>query len=118
MAVKGFFAKWYIIKAALDAPSPHAKLAVLLVIASVISAGYYLEVVRVMFMRPRSADDRVPAPSRGLTRAVIAISALALIGFGIFPEQLVRLTRGGAPVSTFTLPAAQSAVPLPGAPAR
>ena len=114
----GFFAKWYIIKSALDAPSPHTKLAVLLVLTSVVSAGYYLEVVRVMFMKPRPATDRLVAPSRGLTRAVIAVSAVLLVGFGIFPEQLVRLTRGGAPVSSMTTPTARSAVPIPGAMAR
>ena len=39
-------------------------LAVILVLTSVISAGYYLQVVRVMFMKERPADalEREPAP--------------------------------------------------------
>ncbi len=49
----GFYAKWYIIKAALESPQPQTLLAVVLVLTTVISAGYYLYVIMVMFMRPR-----------------------------------------------------------------
>jgi NADH-quinone oxidoreductase subunit N len=56
----GFFAKWYVLQAALQAPAPQTRLAVLLVVTSVISAGYYLFVIMVMFMRARPAD--APAP--------------------------------------------------------
>ncbi|MEO8622947.1 MAG: NADH-quinone oxidoreductase subunit N, partial [bacterium] len=48
----GFFAKWYVLKAALQAPEPQTLLAVVLVLTTVISAGYYLYVIMVMFMRP------------------------------------------------------------------
>ena len=41
----GFFAKWYVLKAALQAPTPQTTLAVVLVLTTVISAGYYLYVV-------------------------------------------------------------------------
>ena len=50
----GFFAKWYMLKAALQAPEPQTLLAVVLVLTTVVSAGYYLYVVMVMFMKPRS----------------------------------------------------------------
>lgn len=109
----GFFAKWYVLKAALQVPSPHWKLAVVLVLTSVVSAGYYLYVVMVMFMRPRLAGAFVPARSRRLTGFVIAASAVLLIALGFFPERLVRLTRGSAPLSALSVPAASSAVPLP-----
>ncbi|HEX2779316.1 MAG TPA: NADH-quinone oxidoreductase subunit N [Gemmatimonadaceae bacterium] len=112
----GFFAKWYIIKAALQAPSPHWKLAVVLVLASVVSAGYYLYVVMVMFMRPRVAGAMIPARARGLTRFVIAASAILLLALGIFPERLARVTRGSAPLSAFAVQPPSSAVPLPVSP--
>ena len=54
----GFFAKWYVLQAALQAPAPQIALAVVLVLTTVISAGYYLYVVMVMFMRPRAATAR------------------------------------------------------------
>ncbi|HEU4641723.1 MAG TPA: NADH-quinone oxidoreductase subunit N [Gemmatimonadaceae bacterium] len=94
----GFFAKWYVIQAALGASSPQTHLAVVLVLASVVSAGYYLAVVMVMFMRPRAED--APAPRRvGLgTGLVIGLATVALLVFGIFPTGFVRLASHGTPV--------------------
>jgi NADH-quinone oxidoreductase subunit N len=113
----GFFAKWYVIKAALQAPSPHWKLAAVLVLASVISAGYYLYVVMVMFMRPRAEGAPVPVRSRRLTGVVIAASAIILVLLGFFPERLVRFTRGSAPLSAYAAESPPgSSVPLPVAP--
>jgi NADH-quinone oxidoreductase subunit N len=109
----GFFAKWYVIRAALQTPSPQTKLAVVLVLTSVISAGYYLYVVMVMFMRPRLASAVVPARAGGLTRFVVAAAAVLLIGLGFFPEQLVRVTRGGAPLTAYRVGPPETVVPLP-----
>ena len=65
----GFFAKYWIIQSALQAPSPQTRLAVILVLTSSCRAGYYLYVVMVMFMRPRAERRRRPgrAPA-GWTR--------------------------------------------------
>ena len=52
----GFFAKYWIIQSALQAPVPQTKLAIILVLTSVVSAGYYLYVVMVMFMNPLSEN--------------------------------------------------------------
>jgi NADH-quinone oxidoreductase subunit N len=93
----GFFAKWYVLQAALQAPTPQTHLAVILVLASVISAGYYLAVVMVMFMRPRSSDAPVLLRTPKLTRFVIAAAAVVLLFFGIFPGQLVALTNASVP---------------------
>src|SRR5215211_5589707 len=41
----GFFAKWYVLQAALRAPVPLTTLSVVLVLTTVLSAGYYLNVV-------------------------------------------------------------------------
>ncbi|HVD05720.1 MAG TPA: NADH-quinone oxidoreductase subunit N [Gemmatimonadaceae bacterium] len=114
----GFFAKYFVVQAALQAPAPHTKLAVVLVLTSVVSAGYYLYVVMVMFMRPRAAQSPAFVRTGVLTRTVIATTAIALIVFGFFPERLVRLTRGGAPLSALASPSATTEVPLPPARAR
>ena len=114
----GFFAKYFVVQAALQAPAPHTKLALVLVLTSVVSAGYYLYVVMVMFMRPRAAQSPAFGRTGALTRTVIAATALALIVFGFFPEQLVRLTRGGAPLSALATPGPTTEVPLPAATAR
>src|SRR5439155_24624754 len=57
----GFFAKWYILQAALQSPMPLRTLAVVLVLTTVVSAGYYLYVVMVMFMRARPDDAPILA---------------------------------------------------------
>lgn len=91
----GFLAKWYIVRAALQAPTPLITLAVVLMITSVISAGYYLYVVMVMFMRPRAADAAPVLRSGGMTRAVIIASAILILVLGIYPQPLLDAARGG-----------------------
>ena len=93
----GFLAKWYILKAALQAPTPQTTLAVILVLTTVISAGYYLYVVMVMFMRPRASDAPVVARSGGWTRFVVAACALAILIIGIAPDYTVRYATVGVP---------------------
>src|SRR3954466_13888502 len=93
----GFFAKWYVIEAALQSPSPQTLLVVVLVLTTVISAGYYLYVIMVMFMRPRMEGIALPAPSGGLTRIVLAGTVLLLLVLGIAPDYVVRLTWAGRP---------------------
>src|SRR3954469_21317753 len=66
----GFFAKWYVLQAALQAQYPQTRLAVILVITSVVSAGYYLYVVMVMFMKPRNSGAAVPERTGAWTRTV------------------------------------------------
>jgi NADH-quinone oxidoreductase subunit N len=111
----GFFAKWYVLQAALDAPRPQIMLAVLVVLTSVLSAGYYLYVVMVMFMRPRPADAPALARIPRLTGAVIALSAVALLWFGLFPGWPIHWARQSTP-TTLSTPA--SGPPLSVAPAR
>lgn len=96
----GFFAKWYVLQAALQAPVRQTALAVVLVLTTVISAGYYLYVLVLMFMRPRI--EGMPAPERtgGLTRMVLAVSVVLLLVFGVVPDWVVRMTYSGRPVPT------------------
>jgi NADH-quinone oxidoreductase subunit N len=110
----GFFAKWYVLQAALQAPYPQTRLAVLLVVTSVVSAGYYLYVVMVMFMKPRNAAAVLPARTDGFTRAVVWASAAVILIFGLFPDAIVAVTRRSAPsLSTDTAPQIR-AIPMPG----
>lgn len=88
----GFFAKWYVLQAALQANAPQTILAVVLVITSAISAGYYLLVVSAMFMRPRSVG--APAPmSVPAAQSLVAFCALALLVLGVYPTPVVRMAR-------------------------
>ena len=93
----GFFAKWYILKAALQAPSPQITLSVVLVLTTVISAGYYLYVIMVMFMRPRLVDAAVVGRTAGWTRFVMVACAAAILILGILPDYAVRYAAVGQP---------------------
>ncbi|HVX38926.1 MAG TPA: NADH-quinone oxidoreductase subunit N [Gemmatimonadaceae bacterium] len=93
----GFFAKWYVLQAALQAPVRQTALAVVLVLTTVVSAGYYLYVVMLMFMRAR--PEGIPAPERtgGLTRMVLAITVVLILVLGVVPNGVANLARTGRP---------------------
>lgn len=94
----GFWAKVYVVAAAEVTPFRHlVPLVVLLVLASVISAGYYLQVVRVMFMKPRPAGAQEPAALGPLTRMVLALSVALVLLIGLAPARVVNWARENQP---------------------
>jgi NADH-quinone oxidoreductase subunit N len=113
----GFFAKWYVLQAILQSPAKQTALAVVLVVTTVVSAGYYLEVVRLMFMRPR-ADGALPVEqSGGLTKMILAVSVAVLLVLGVVPEAAIRVADRGQPTmeaepSTTNLPVKVAAPPI------
>ena len=95
----GFFAKWYVLQAALApvAPQlPQSRLAVLLVLASVISAGYYLNVVARMFMRARDDGAAPVAEPASWTQIVIGTCVVFLLFLGVYPTPGVQLAQSAA----------------------
>jgi NADH-quinone oxidoreductase subunit N len=89
----GFFAKWYVLQVALHAPVPQTMLAVFIVLTSVLSAGYYLHVVMVMFMRPAPEGAFVEPPrSGGMTRGVLVATVVLTFLLGVVPDMVVRWT--------------------------
>ena len=93
----GFFAKWYVLQAALQAPVRQTTLAVVLVLTTVVSAGYYLYVVMVMFMRPRPENAPAPMRAGGLTQMVLAVTVVLILVIGVAPDYVFRVTRNGRP---------------------
>lgn len=92
----GFFAKWYLVLAAVTSELNLMLLAVIVVLTSVISAGYYLQVIRVMFMQTR-ADDAVLVPLTGpLTKAVLATTVAVILAFGLYPTPLTTWSERSA----------------------
>ena len=107
----GFFAKWYVLQTAIDAAAPQVRLAVMLVLATTISAGYYLYVVMVMFMKPRP-EAAPPLPHVGsMSRMVIMASVVLLLVFGLFPDPVVKWARQRTELTPAMPPAA--ALPTP-----
>ena len=87
----GFFAKWYVFVAAIDA---HLYvMAVLGVLASAIAAVYYLRIVKIMYFdEPVASFD---APSATL-RTVLAVAGVLVLAFWIFPSPVVNAAAAAA----------------------
>ncbi len=83
----GFFAKLYSINAVLDAGFP--ALAILMVLASVVGAFYYLRVVWYMYFD--QPQDRSVLQSNLETRFALSINGLAVLALGILPGWLLQL---------------------------
>jgi NADH-quinone oxidoreductase subunit N len=88
----GFIGKWYILSAAVE--SDLWTLAIVLVGASVVSAGYYLPVIMAMYMKPphsETAHDDVHVV--GAARWVVAATAVILLLFGVWPNRVMDVAR-------------------------
>ena len=83
----GFFAKFYVLNAAVDAGSTW--LAVIAMLTAVVSAFLYLRIIVSMYM---TADDELPErrsiPIPFGARLALAITVLVTLGAGIFPSLL------------------------------
>jgi NADH-quinone oxidoreductase subunit N len=103
----GFIGKWYILTAAVS--EGQFILPVILVLTSVLSAGYYLPVIMAMYMRPAPSADRYAGVGLSPTATgVIAVSVAAVILFGFWPNELLELA--GTSARTLT----QTAIPVAG----
>ena len=86
----GFIGKWYILTAVLE--QHQSVLAVVLVLTSVVSAGYYLPIIMSMYMKPSRvplAHTEVGLPP--VATWVIALSVLAILVLGVIPISVLDL---------------------------
>lgn len=83
----GFFAKLSAISAVLEAGFPG--LAVLMVLAAVVGAYYYLRLVWYMYFEP--AEDRSVFQADFDTRLVLSLNGLAVLALGVLPGWLMAL---------------------------
>jgi NADH-quinone oxidoreductase subunit N len=89
----GFFAKFYVLNAALK--SGLVGLALILVLNSGVGAYYYLRIIVMMYMR----EPRGEVPVRLLPTAAafaIAVCILATLYLGVFPERVLNFTTQSA----------------------
>ncbi len=99
----GFFAKFYVIGAAVDARS--FWLALIAMVVSVVAAVLYLKIIVSMYLssdHDDDAEDDAPAGPKvdiPLTAGTaIGLCLLATIGFGLFPGPLVEIAQDAIPV--------------------
>ena len=86
----GFFAKLYVLLAAVDAGL--AWLAVIMVLNAALSAFYYLRVIVYMYMRDPE-DEPAAIDRSGFASAGLAVSVAAVVLLGLFPSAVFGLLR-------------------------
>jgi NADH-quinone oxidoreductase subunit N len=106
----GFIGKWNILMAVVA--ERQVALAVVLVVTSVISAGYYLPVIMAMYMKPAAADDsHTEVRLWPAAAGAIAVSVIAVLVFGIWPARVLDVAGRSASTLTQTgTPAAREGV--------
>lgn len=83
----GFFGKFYIFKAAIDANL--VWLAILGLLNSAVAAYYYLRLIVVMYMQPApEGGSELPAPASGVLIAAIGAAAATFV-LGLFPSSVL-----------------------------
>jgi NADH-quinone oxidoreductase subunit N len=88
----GWFAKFYVIRAALDAGTPGATvLVIILAVNSVIALYYYMNVVRVMWSNPVPDEDRTPIRVPATLATSIGICVIVVVAIGVYPQAFARL---------------------------
>ncbi len=107
----GFIAKWYMLDAALTGPTRMPLVAIALVLTSAISAGFYLYMVMVMFMKDRPADANPVGATGTMTRLVIVGTSLAILAIGVAASPLIRWAERGAPMAYEGVASAVSGAP-------
>ena len=83
----GFFAKLNVISAVLD--GGYTGLGILMVLASVVGAFYYLRVIWYMYFE--EAEDRAVLQASTDTRLILSLNSLAVLGLGIVPGWLLAI---------------------------
>ncbi|MFZ0497247.1 MAG: NADH-quinone oxidoreductase subunit N, partial [Methylocella sp.] len=87
----GFFAKWYVFNAAIQAQL--YPLAIIGVLSSAVAAFYYLRIVKIMYFdEPAPAFDR-PAPA---LRIVLAASSILVVFLFAYPGLFIAATNAAA----------------------
>lgn len=89
----GFIGKFLVFRAAVD--SGLVWLALIGVLGSLVSVGYYLRVVYVLWMKEPSRDVTV-VPEDYLSQAAFLLTAAFMLAWGLFPRALLELARGAA----------------------
>jgi len=93
----GFLGKFLVFRAAVDAGL--VGLALIGVLGSLVSVGYYLRVVYVLWMKEPVREVSL-VPEDLLSGAAFLLTAALMLVWGVFPRALLDLARGAAVVLT------------------
>ncbi|HUP84238.1 MAG TPA: NADH-quinone oxidoreductase subunit N [Acidimicrobiales bacterium] len=88
----GWFAKFAIFRAVLDAGTPWAiALGIIAAVNSVIAAFYYFNVAREMWISPPPDEDRAPIRVPAALGTALAITVVVVLVVGVFPNVFAQL---------------------------
>jgi NADH-quinone oxidoreductase subunit N len=104
-ATAGFIGKFFLFKSALE--SGFYTLALVGIANSLVSIGYYLKVIYILYMRD-PVESEAPPPLAPADRLALTLCAAGIFGLGLFPTALWQIARHAAD----TLPLALIAQPL------
>ncbi len=90
----GFWAKFFVFKAAIDRGGVGLFLAVVMLVNAVVSLYYYLAIVKQMILVDAQDDRRLSSPV--LVTGVIALANVAVLAVGVYPDLFAKF----APLST------------------
>ncbi|HCO03033.1 MAG TPA: NADH-quinone oxidoreductase subunit N [Actinobacteria bacterium] len=80
----GFWAKFFIFRAAIDRGGVGVYLAVMMIINSVVSLVYYFSIIKAMFFQPVAEPVRPVRPPI-LVMAVVVVAAATVLAVGVYP---------------------------------
>jgi NADH-quinone oxidoreductase subunit N len=86
----GFFGKYYLFASAVDAGMTW--LAIVGVLASVVSVYFYVSIVVNMYFKDLAAEGELRATVSKLAATALVIAAIAIIGLGLAPSYVVAFT--------------------------
>lgn len=92
----GFIAKFMVIRAAVG--DEVYWLAILAMVASVVTAFMYLRIIMTMWDREVDVADAAPIAVPWTTGVVVAAAAVATIAYGVIPQSLIEFARDAVPV--------------------
>jgi NADH-quinone oxidoreductase subunit N len=85
----GFIGKWQVLLGLLG--QEHYALAVVVVLTTLVAAGYYLPVIMAAYMRPATAEaGAAESPLPGPAAAVVGLATAGVVALGIWPIPVIN----------------------------
>ena len=93
----GFFGKYYVFSAAVQAGGPMIWVAVIGVLASAVGAYYYLKVIVYLFMREPEEDQPIAVPMQSIyVMVALVLSGIYVMEMGIRPSRYLEWAASAA----------------------
>lgn len=86
----GFYSKFFILQQVISAG--FVTVAIIAVVFAVISAYYYLQVIKSMYFEDSDSESQITITAPMDMKLILSINALLILGVGIFPDFWIKLS--------------------------